>query len=255
LSTENAAADGSAVNQPDASADVAPPQESQIPQSQISESQIPQRQISQSQPPPPEEPADERAGDIRVAVVRASDVSYDDLRAFVGRYEVDPNRAENFVLDITLEGGGLWLKPSHSRRRRLIRQSETEFVDAYSDYKLTAVSDERGRVVGLKVKSWGMGATARKLLLPQPSLKGNVTFRLRGFPDARVVAVAGDFNKWNQSQFLFTREGDEWVCRVSLPAGTYQYKFIVDGDWLTDPKNPKVVHDERGIENSLLTAE
>lgn len=91
--------------------------------------------------------------------------------------------------------------------------------------------------------------------MPPPSLKGNVTFRLRGFPDARVVAVAGDFNRWNQSQFLFAKEGGDWVCRVDLPAGTYQYKFIVDGNWLTDPNNPKVVHDVRGFENSLLRAE
>lgn len=91
--------------------------------------------------------------------------------------------------------------------------------------------------------------------MPPPSLKGNVTFRLRGFPDARVVAVAGDFNRWNQSQFLFAKEGGDWVCRVDLPAGTYQYKFIVDGNWLTEPNNPKVVHDVRGFENSLLRAE
>lgn len=225
------------------------------PEPQALQPQTPRRQIPQSQRPPPEESADARGGDIRAAVVRASDVDYGDPRAFVGRYEVDPARAENFVLDITLEGGELWLKPSHSKRRRLIRRSETDFVDSYSDYKLTAVSDERGRVVALKLSSWGRNATARRLSLPRPSLKGNVTFRLRGFPNARVVAVAGDFNKWNQSQLLFSKEGGEWVCRVQLPAGTYQYKFIVDGDWLTDPNNPATVYDERGITNSLLTAE
>jgi beta-lactamase regulating signal transducer with metallopeptidase domain len=238
------------VHQPDASSDIAPPRESRIPQSQITPTQI-----SQPRPPPPDEPSPSRDGDIRAAVVSASEVDYGDLPGFIGRYEVDPSRAENFVLDITLEGGGLWLKPSHAKRRRLMRKSETDFVDAYSDYNLTAVSDERGRVVGLKLNSWGRRATARKLSLPRPSLMGNVTFRLRGFDDARVVAVAGDFNKWNQSQLLFTKEGGEWVCRVNLPAGTYQYKFIVDGDWLTDPNNPKTVHDERGIENSLLRAE
>lgn len=218
------------------------------------EPQIPQRQIEQPQVLPTDEAAAARDA-VSVPVVRASDVDYGDLRAFVGRYEVDPERAENFVLDVTLEGGELWLKPSHSKRRRLIRRSEMNFVDSRDDYEITAVSDERGRVVMLKLNSWGRGATARRLSLPQPSLRGNVTFRLRGYPNARVVAVAGEFNKWNQSQLLFSREGGEWVCRVQLPAGTYQYKFIVDGDWLTDPTNPVTVHDERGITNSLLTAE
>lgn len=238
-------------NQPDTSNDIAPPPESQVPRPQ----QPPQSQISQPRQPPREESAADSDADISAAVVPASDVDYGDLRAFVGRYEVDPDRAENFVLDVTLEGGELWLKPSHSKRRHLIRRSQTDFVDSYSYYKLTAISDERGRVVGLKLNSRDMTATARRLSLPQPSLRGNVTFRLRGFPDARVVAVAGEFNNWNQSQFLFSREGGEWVCRVQLPAGAYQYKFIVDGDWLTDPTNPVTVHDERGITNSLLKAE
>jgi beta-lactamase regulating signal transducer with metallopeptidase domain len=205
--------------------------------------------------PPPEEPPAPHDGEIKAAVVHASDVSYGDHRRFIGRYEVDPKRAENFVLDITLEGGELWLKPSHSRKRRLIRRSEFDFSDSFNDYDITAVLDERDHVVGLLLNSWGRGVMARKLMLPAPSLRGNVTFRLSGFRDARVVAVAGDFNHWNQSQFLFSREGDEWVCRVSLPAGTYQYKFIVDGNWLTDPNNPKTVHDRRGIENSIIRTE
>lgn len=237
--------------QPNASNDIASPAQSQIPQPL----QPPQRQIEQPRDLPPDEAAAARAAGITVPVVRASDVDYGDLRAFVGRYEVDPDRAENFILDVTLEGGELWLKPSHAKRRRLIRQTETDFVDSHYNYEITAVSDARGRVVGLKLNSWGKGATARRLSLPQPSLRGNVTFRLRGYPNARVVAVAGEFNKWNQSQLLFSREGGEWVCRVQLPAGTYQYKFIVDGDWLTDPTNPLTVHDERGITNSLLKAE
>ena len=201
-------------------------------------------------------PTPARSADtVGAAVVNAASADYGSLRRFIGRYEVDPKRKENFVLDITLEDGGLWLKPSHARKRRLIRQSETDFSDSFNDYDITAVTDARGRVAGLRLNSWGGNATARKLDLPSPSLNGNVTFRLRGFPEAKVVAVAGDFNNWNQSQFLFSKEGNDWVCRVNLPAGTYQYKFIVDGNWLTDPNNPKIVHDERGIENSLLRAE
>lgn len=203
----------------------------------------------------PEPPPARTADTIGAAVVKAARADYGSLRRYIGRYEVDPKRAENFVLDITLEDGGLWLKPSHARKRRLIRQSETDFTDSYNDYNITAIPDEGGRVAGLRLNSWGRNVTARRLALPQPSLWGNVTFRLRGFANAKVVAVAGDFNSWNQSQFLFAREGDEWVCRVSLPAGTYQYKFIVDGNWLTDPHNSQSVHDRRGFENSLLKAE
>lgn len=210
---------------------------------------------TESQVPTLDDPSALYTRKIQAAVVHASDVNYGELSKFIGRYEVDPARAENFVLDITLEGGELWLKPSHSAKRRLIRQSGGDFIDSYSDYNLTSILDGRDRVIGLRLNSWGMNVTARKLALPSPSLKGNITFRLQGFPDAKVVAIAGDFNNWNQSQFLFSKEGGEWVCRVNLPAGSYQYKFIVDGNWLTDPNNPKIVHDERGNENSLLRTE
>ncbi|HEX7317628.1 MAG TPA: M56 family metallopeptidase [Pyrinomonadaceae bacterium] len=203
-------------------------------------------------PPPSADAPPPHADDIRAAVVNASSVGYEIPRGLTGRYEVDPKRAENFILDITLEGGELWLKPSHSPKRRLIRESETDFTDAYSEHELTIIPDGRGRVAGLLLKNWGSNVTARKLILPRPSLNGNVTFRLPGFADAKVVAVAGEFNNWNQSQFLFVREGGGWVCRVMLPAGTHQYKFIVDGNWLTDPTNPETVRDRRGIQNSLL---
>jgi hypothetical protein len=205
--------------------------------------------------PPPEPPADLPADAMTAAIVKASDVEYGDLRRFMGRYEVDPARTENFVLDVTLEDGELWLKPSHAQKRRLIRQSETKFSDSFGDYRFTAILNDEDRVVGLRLDSWGRSVTARRLALPRPSLVGNTTFRLKGHSGARVVAVAGTFNKWNQSELLFAREGDEWVCRVNLPPGTYQYKFIVDGNWLTDPSNPKTVHDERGFLNSLLAAD
>jgi beta-lactamase regulating signal transducer with metallopeptidase domain len=230
-------------------ADVAPPEPQPAQTAQTNQSN--NLNLMNEPEPPPAHAADT----IGAALVNAASADYGSLRKFIGRYEVDPKRRENFVLDITLEDSGLWLKPSHAQKRRLIRKSETEFTDAYNDYRLTAIPDEAGRVVGLRLDSWGRNVTARRLALPQPSLRGNVTFRLRGFANAKVVAVAGDFNNWNQSQFLFAREGGEWVCRVSLPAGTYQYKFIVDGNWLTDPNNPQSIHDRRGFENSLLKAE
>lgn len=178
-----------------------------------------------------------------------------DASQFVGRYEVDPSKVENFVLDITLERGELWLKPSHANKRKLLLTAETHLTDVYSDFRFTGIQDKAGRIVGLRLDSWSSDITARKLSVPQPSLNGNTTFRLSGYPDARIVAVAGSFNNWNQSQLLFARVGGEWICRVNLPPGKYEYKFIVDGNWLTDPRNSKTTHDDRGNENSVLVTE
>ena len=70
--------------------------------------------------------------------------------------------------------------------------------------------------------------------------------------DNKVVVLTGTFNSWNQSQLVFGREGDAWVCRIDLDPGVYQYKFIVDGNWLLDPSNPQTAEDEAGNVNNLL---
>jgi beta-lactamase regulating signal transducer with metallopeptidase domain len=176
-----------------------------------------------------------------------------DLKKFVGRYAVDPGVMENFVLDVSLEDGELWFKPSYARKRRLIAQSIVDYLDSESiNTRISFAFDTTGNIESLKLQGWGPTIVAPRLVLPSPSREGNITFKLDDFSDARIVAVAGTFNGWNQSQYLFERVGNEWICRISLPPGKYQYKFIVDGNWLVDPRNPTVVHDERGFENSQM---
>ena len=176
-----------------------------------------------------------------------------DLKRFSGRYAVDPSVMENFVLDISNDDGELWFKPSHSSKHRLIAQSTVDYVDSQSsNTRITFNLDSTGTVESLTLRGWGPTIVAPRMVLPAPSREGNIQFTLSDFPDAHIVAVAGTFNGWNQSQYLFERVGGQWVCRINLPIGKYQYKFIVDGIWLVDPNNPVVVQDRRGIDNSQL---
>ena len=47
-----------------------------------------------------------------------------------------------------------------------------------------------------------------------------------------------------------TAEG--WQIMLKLPAGIYEYKFIVDGHWMTDPANPNKVPNNYKTWNSIL---
>jgi hypothetical protein len=82
-----------------------------------------------------------------------------------------------------------------------------------------------------------------------PSTSGNTTFRFRNALYARRVALAGSFNDWNPTKTFFTREGDEWVCRIDLPPGKYDYKLVVDGRYYVDPSNANVEDDGKGHVN------
>jgi AMP-activated protein kinase-like protein/uncharacterized protein DUF3471 len=174
------------------------------------------------------------------------------LKKYAGRYQLETGIIPISTLDVTLEGDELWVKPSVVKKRRLLHKSKTVFVDEIEGTRYAFNKDVEGKIVSLTFEYEGETYTAERVTLPPPSLQGNTTFRLKGYPDASIVALAGSFNNWNQSQFIFGKEGNEWVCRVDLEPGKHAYKFIVDGNWLLDPANPNTEDDDYGVKNSVL---
>jgi chromosome partitioning protein len=77
---------------------------------------------------------------------------------------------------------------------------------------------------------------------PPRKIKEGVLFSCFA-PDARAVRLAGDFNRWNpENEPLFDLSGcGLWQKTVPLPPGRYQYKYVVDGNWVLDPANPKTI--------------
>ncbi len=75
---------------------------------------------------------------------------------------------------------------------------------------------------------------------------------------AERVCIAGDFNNWSATADpLYDREGTGmWILVLPLPAGRYEYKFIIDGKkWIPDPGNEDTVNDGFGGVNSILVIE
>ena len=70
------------------------------------------------------------------------------------------------------------------------------------------------------------------ILLGKPYL-----FELNGFENARQVILTGSFNGWKEDELLMNKTSKGWELPYTLGAGNYQYKFIVDGKWITDPNN------------------
>jgi hypothetical protein len=63
-------------------------------------------------------------------------------------------------------------------------------------------------------------------------------FKLKDFENAKQVIVSGSFNGWKEDELLMNKTSDGWELPYTLGAGNYEYKFIVDKKWITDPANP-----------------
>jgi len=73
---------------------------------------------------------------------------------------------------------------------------------------------------------------------------------------AQKVTLCGDFNGWDHESIPFVRNGDGlWHVAIPChPAGSYRYKFLIDGvRWTEDPSHGLKEDDGFGGFNSLLS--
>ena len=72
-------------------------------------------------------------------------------------------------------------------------------------------------------------------------------------PTATTVCVAGCFNHWRpEAKTLHPAGGGCWLKETSLAPGTYEYCFVVDGQWIPDPLAKDYVANPFGGRNSVL---
>ncbi len=73
-------------------------------------------------------------------------------------------------------------------------------------------------------------------------------------PTATAVAIAGTFNDWHPETTPMVDMGQgRWLKELVLPAGTYEYLFVVEGQWLADPLAPATIPNPFGGVNSVVT--
>jgi 1,4-alpha-glucan branching enzyme len=71
---------------------------------------------------------------------------------------------------------------------------------------------------------------------------------------AEDVRLVGTFNGWKPESGTMTRmRNGRWVTDLELAAGIYEYRFVVDGNWIPDPKADHSVMNPYGDRNSVLS--
>ncbi|MBK7950372.1 MAG: AAA family ATPase [Deltaproteobacteria bacterium] len=116
-------------------------------------------------------------------------------------------------------------------------------------------------------------SVAMELAAAPPEVLATIPTERRGAPDAigaprevvvrfkdaaaGDVRIAGDFNGWVPDRgvrSLIASEGQTrvWTKVLTLEPGTYQYRYVVDGEWREDPANPQSAPGPTGQPNSIL---
>jgi 1,4-alpha-glucan branching enzyme len=73
-------------------------------------------------------------------------------------------------------------------------------------------------------------------------------------PDAKEIFLAGDFNDWDTGKHSMRKyKGNIFKKKLKLKPGRYEYLFVVDGQWQTDPQNSERQANVFGSENSVVT--
>jgi len=70
---------------------------------------------------------------------------------------------------------------------------------------------------------------------------------------AATVCAAGSFNDWRPEAAPMIPWGDgRWLKELVLPPGTYEYRLVVDGEWMADPRAKETVANPFGGMNSVV---
>jgi 1,4-alpha-glucan branching enzyme len=80
-----------------------------------------------------------------------------------------------------------------------------------------------------------------------------VVFQLEVEPGSEVF-VAGTFNEWNPGQYALRDNPNSGVYKttLALAPGRHEYKFVVNGEWRTDPNCAEYAPNDRGSVNNVI---
>lgn len=125
----------------------------------------------------------------------------------------------------------------------------------YEDYRALTAEVMQQEVAGLTADRITIADVVHEdaghaTLAPAVTPAG-VMFTLEA-PEAERVQLAGDFNGWGPEGNDMFPWGRLWKKVVPLEPGRYRYRYVVDGQWQSDPLNPAIEPSPYGGNDSIL---
>ena len=83
-----------------------------------------------------------------------------------------------------------------------------------------------------------------------------VTFQVSASPNSEIY-LAGSFNNWDprRHQMKDTRRNGKYTITLMLASGEYEYKFVINNNWVVDPECQDWVRNSLGTLNSVKKVE
>ncbi|HEY2580437.1 MAG TPA: hypothetical protein VGI43_01445, partial [Mucilaginibacter sp.] len=117
-------------------------------------------------------------------------------------------------------------------------------------YSITTRIPQIGGKPGYPAKvNYGINKYARVTVYELAS--GLTRFIFPGAQDAKRVFLSGNFNNWSTLKGFMKKTDGGWLLDLKLEPGAYEYKYIVNGRWTTDPNNLLITNDGSGNANSV----
>ncbi len=168
---------------------------------------------------------------------------------------LDPGARDRLLTAVRAEP----LPARHARPWRRLLERRTIALSPLASLATAAGLVGIGVLAGALIHRDGASAGPPKEVVENTRLPVHDTVRVVKFvlvaPQAKEVALVGDFNRWDASATPMTRTptGGTWSVTLPVAPGRHLYAFVVDGtQWLADPTAPLAPEDGFGAANSVL---
>lgn len=97
----------------------------------------------------------------------------------------------------------------------------------------------------------------KQFIQTSEGMVARVTFTLPESIWAAVIFLVGDFNNWDRSSHPMRQNGEgRWTTTLDLePRRAYQFRYLVDGEWMNDNEADAYAFNQYGTHNFIVVTD